>query len=437
MTQPPAPAPQRATLPTPSTAPALPATAGARTAATTGAPAAPERVVDTPALLNRWQVIGTTVAVVFGLLAALVQFLGWQADGRAAADTEQLIRVQEIQSSLLQADALATTSFLAAGVVDDTDGQTQYDAALADVLESIVDAADAQPADREALGVLNEQVEEYASDVAVARAYNRQGYPIGAQYLSGASEQLRTEAVPVLSNLVEANTERAEDAMGGQHPWWLLAIGLLALAGLLWLNHLLARTFRRRINRGLAVAAGIVLVTTLVATVAAGLGAGQNEGLRDDELARATDQADARTAANAAKAFESLRLIERGSGAKYEDQWTAAAAVVEERSDPDLLGSWTTYTERHAEIVRLDDADAWVRAVRIAIDPGEAGSTAPLEAFDTDSAAAVDDLATQVTESLRSGRTLALIGSALTLLLGVAAAIAVTRGFNERRKEYA
>ncbi|HYG92973.1 MAG TPA: hypothetical protein VD859_05230, partial [Nocardioides sp.] len=62
-------------------------------------------IVDTPRLLNRWQLIGMTVAIVFGVLSALVQFLSWQSDGRAADDTEQLVRVQEIQSSLLRADA--------------------------------------------------------------------------------------------------------------------------------------------------------------------------------------------------------------------------------------------------------------------------------------------------------------------------------------------
>ncbi|WP_141012814.1 hypothetical protein [Nocardioides sambongensis] len=423
--------------PAPVAAPPAAASAPPAGAGASAAPAPEPAYVDTPALLNRWQLIGMSVAIVFGLLSALIQFTSWQSDGRAADDAEQLTRVQEIQSSLLHADALATTSFLAAGIVDTGDQQQAYEEAIDDVLDQIVDAAEAQPADREALAALNQQVNDYDAAVAVGRAYNRQGYPVGAEYLSGASEQLRDEARPILTNLVDANTERAENALGGQHPWWLLAVGLLALAGLFWVNQQIARTFRRRINKGLAIAGAVVLVTTLVAALAAFVAAGGNGDLRDGELTRATDQATARTAANDAKVYENLRLIKRGSGDTYEDPWKEAAAVVEQRSDDDLLGDWETYTERHGQIVERDEDDLWRAAVRIAVDPGATGSTAPLEAFDTSSQELVDELTGTVVDDLRAGRSFALAGSLITLLLGVAAAIAVARGVGERRKEYA
>lgn len=399
--------------------------------------AAQPEVVDTPALLNRWQIAGMSIAVVFALLCALLQFLGWQADGRAAADTEQLTRVQEIQSSVLQADALATNSFLAAGIVDDDDQQQRYDDAIASVLALIVEAAESQPADEAALAALNDQINDYTTAVSVARAYNRQGFPVGAEYLSGASNQLRTEAQPILANLVEANTERADDALGGQHPWWLLLVGLLAAAGLIGINQLLARAFHRRINRGVAVAVVLVVLTTLVASIAAFRGGAQNSDLRDEEIAGATAQAAARTAANDAKAYESLRLIKRGSGSLYEDPWNAASETVLDTSSAELVGTWQAYAERHQEIVELDEEDLWARAVRIAVDPGEAGSTAPLQTFDTASQNDIDELAGTATDELRSGRSVALIGSLLTLVIGVAAAVAVARGVGARRKEYA
>ena len=69
-----------------------------------------------PSLLNRLQIIGMAAVLLFGLASGLVQFLSYQSDGRAADDTEQLVRVQEIQSSLLRADALATNAFLIGGV---------------------------------------------------------------------------------------------------------------------------------------------------------------------------------------------------------------------------------------------------------------------------------------------------------------------------------
>ena len=67
--------------------------------------------------------------LLFGLASGLIQFLSYQSDGRAADDTEQLLRVQEIQSSLLHADALATNEFLIGGE-GDPGLSADYDAAI-------------------------------------------------------------------------------------------------------------------------------------------------------------------------------------------------------------------------------------------------------------------------------------------------------------------
>ena len=48
-----------------------------------------------------------------------------------------------------------------------------------------------------------------------------------------------------------------------------------------------------------------------------------------------------------------------------------------------------------------------------------------------------DENGSFTTDELHAGRTLALIGSLLTLVLGFVAAIAVARGISARRKEYA
>ncbi|WP_051485400.1 hypothetical protein [Nocardioides sp. J54] len=423
----------------PQTAPqaAPPAPAPAPAPVPAPAPASkPDAVVDTPALLNRWQLIGMSVAIVFGVLSALVQFLGWQADGRAAADTEQLVRVQKIQSSLLNADALATNSFLVGGL-EDPDQRAQYDDAVDEVLTLVTQAADAQPADQQVLAELNVAVNDYATAVAQARANNRLGYPIGAEYLSAASSELDERAMPILDALVEANTERAEGAMNGQHPFWLLLIGVAALAVLVWLNQQLAEAFRRRINKGLVVAGVIVLVVTAVAVFGAFLRDSSNDSLQEEEFAAAVELADTRTAANAAKATESLRLIKRGGGATFEQQWQESVDEVEDGlSRAEVVALWDTYKERHAEIVRLDDAGRWDAARTLATRTDEQGSTAPFAAFDGFLAEDTDANAAAATDELRSGRAVALVTSILTVLLGVAAAVAVARGIGERRREF-
>ena len=51
----------------------------------------------------------------------------------------------------------------------------------------------------------------------------------------------------------------------------------------------------------------------------------QNDELSDGSFQSVVDGSSARTAANDAKANESLRLIARGSGAAFEEAWVAAA----------------------------------------------------------------------------------------------------------------
>lgn len=420
---------------TPQAAPP-PATAAAPAAAAPAAsPDAAPAHVDTPRLLNRWQLIGMSVAIVFGLLSALLQFLGWQADGRAAADTAQLQRVQDIQTSLLRADALATNAFLVGGLEDPGKG-ADYDAEIKSVLRGITAAADAQPADLEVLKKLNAEVSAYVTAVARARDNNRQGYPVGAEYLDGASTRLRAEATPILTALVAANTDRAESSMNGQHPFWLLLVGVLALVVLFWLNRELARHFRRRINKGIAIAGAIVLAVTLVAVVSAWIRDSSNDNLRDGDLALAMSQAKARTAANDAKANESLALIKRGSGAAYLTEWDKAAAVVEKSLRRNTGDDWSAYVAVHEDIVKKDANGDWDGARDLATTDEDKGSTKPLEAFNKASETIVDKASARVTEALESGRVLALVVSILTLLLGVVAAIAVSRGIGERRKEF-
>jgi hypothetical protein len=403
--------------------------------------------VDTPALLNRWQLIGMTVAIVFGIVSALVQFLGWQADGRAAEDTAQLVRVQEIQSSLLRADALATNAFLVGGL-EDPEQRAEYDAAIDAVLTGITAAADAQPKDRAVLEDLALRVNDYVTAVAQARDYNRLGYPVGAEYLGGASTALRIStpetdtseeidaAIPILAALVAANADRAEGSMNGQHPFWLLLVGVLALAALFVINQQLARAFRRRINKGLAIAGAIVLVVTIVGVVGAWLRDSSNDSLREGDLALAISQANARTAANDAKANESLALIKRGSGSTYVTAWEKSALVVEDSLRRDTRDLWDDYVAVYEKIRKDDDGGNWNEARDLATTKGDDGSSTPLNAFDSASETIVKTASDSVTGDLESGRGLALTVSIVSLLLGVGAAVFVARGIGERRREF-
>ena len=85
--------------------------------------------------------------------------------------------------------------------------------------------------------------------------------------------------------------------------------------------------------------------------------------------------------------------------------------------------------------MKLDEAGDWPKAVQQAT--SAEGSTKSLDAVDAAAKKQVTDNATSATDDLRSGRTLALLFSGLTLLLGIVAAVAIARGIGERRREFA
>ncbi len=89
---------QQATAPAPAPQPGVAPTAPAPAAATQQDAATAWLRADTPRLLNRLQVLAVTACLLFGVVAALLQVLAWQANGRAADNTEQVVRVQEIKS---------------------------------------------------------------------------------------------------------------------------------------------------------------------------------------------------------------------------------------------------------------------------------------------------------------------------------------------------
>ncbi|CAN5479576.1 hypothetical protein BH09ACT12_BH09ACT12_22700 [soil metagenome] len=428
---------QQAPHPQPSLAPMAPAGA----AATQTAPVPHDQRVaatfteDVPRLLNRLQVLAVVACVLFAVVATVLQVLSWQANGRAADNTEQVVRVQQIQTSLLRADAVATTAFLVGGL-EPSEARATYDAAIDDVLRLITDAAEAQPADRQVLADLNVEVRAYTTAVAQARDYNRQNFVIGIAYLNSAGDALRSDAIPIVQALVDAKSERAVDEMGGQHPFWLFLIGLIAVGALFLVNGQLARRFHRRVNVGVAAAGIVVAVLTLSVTAHASSRSADNSSTRDGAYQTAVAEASARTAANDAKAQESQGLINRGSGAAYEELFDDSATIVEQNASPDTLALWRPYVDVHDQVRSLDNDGDWDGAVALATSGEDDAPTAALDAFDQAAAGVVDEAAAEATDSFGSGGAISIALAILTLLGGLAAAAAATWGINQRRREY-
>lgn len=418
-------------------APARPAPAGPPPAAAPAVAAPPgidaaqaQRLgEDVPRLLNRLQVGAVALCLVFGVLAGLVQLLAWQGSGRAADNTEQLVRVQAIETSLYRADALATNAYLSGGL-EPAEQRAAYESAIEQVLADLTAAAEAQPADREALTALAGEVNRYSTAITQARDGNRQGYPVGKAYLAEAGTALRGEAAAVLDALVAANTERSEEELQAHHPVWLVVLAVLVVLGLWFVNRQLAQRFHRRINLGIAVAAGVVLLATLVAAAYGSARNGTAEELQAGAFRTAVEEAEARTAANDAKAQESKRLINRASGQTAEEPWLAASAIV--RDNTTRLENWRFYVEVHERVVLADDDGRYDDAVQLATDQ----STSAFDQYDEIAAGEIDQASDEVTAELRS-RGFSLVLAVLLLLAGLVASGAVAWGINQRRREYA
>lgn len=408
--------------------------------------------VDTPRLLNRLQVLAVTACLVFGVVAALLQVLAWQANGRAADNTEQVVRVQEIKTQLLRADALATNSFLVGGL-EPPEARAEYDAAIDRVLTLITDAAEAQSADREALSQLSTRVNDYVTAVAQARDYNRQGEPIAIAYLNIASDLLRvsdvedrtnTAAIAICDSLVRANTGRATDEMGAHHPLLLFLVGVVAIAALWFVNRTIAKRFRRRFNVGVAAAAVILAVLTLVTALYASSRNGANDDTREGAYTTAVDEASARAAANNAKANESQGLINRGSGEIFDqgeteddrNSFVSQQAIVERSASPRTLRLWETYLVAHTEVRQLDRGGDWEGARDLAISTEPDDPTALLDEVDASAADVTETAAAEATDSFRSGSIASIALIVLTLLGSVVAAGAIAWGVNQRRREF-
>lgn len=393
----------------------------------------------TPQLLRSLTTALTLVGLLFGI-SAVISFAGLAvALNRAQAETAQLIRVQQIETLLLSADATATNAFLVGGLEPPTQ-RASYDQAILRSGHLIAEAAQAQPADAKALAVLNQDVVNYATAIEQARANNRQGFPVGAQYLRNASASLRSGALAILDLLVEANADRTRAAMGSSV--WLVfpIVGLLALAATTATMIWVALRFRRRINPGLVGATAVLLVAWVVGLVVLTQVTGTVRGIRDDAFASVNDVAAVRIEANNAKANESLTLISRGSGGAFEQAWSDSAKSIDRQisrlQGPDLVTPWTAYKSTHRQIRSLDGAGSWDAAVRLATGSNATSSNAKFAAFDQQATRSLNEASQATSVGLAAPKPLLIVFAVLVFLAGLAAALLARAGLAARIQEY-
>lgn len=416
--------------------------------AAAGVPAMPRRRRSTPVTM-RWIAIGLVVIGLAVIGGAVQTFVGAdRALARANANAEQLVRVQNIQTLLVQADADVTNSFLVGGL-EPVDQRAAYTDAIHTATTLMTQAATAQPADQAALADLSTAVTDYVGTIETARANNRQALPVGAQYLKNASAGLRADAVPVLTALISANEARVDVELRNARNAALVTVvslvGLLALVvAMVWL----ARRTHRYVNWPMAVALALLAAYLVVAGTAMASLSSTVTQARDGSFAQVRDLAEARIAAFDAKANESLTLVARGSGAAFEDAWQQQASVVDQRltsagytagsTGPggDLAGDWAAYVAVHQQIRALDDGGDWDGAVALATGSSQDGSAVAFATFDTHTADALAGQTEQLSADLDRPRGSTIPLAVVGALVGLAVAALSWRGLGRRIEEY-
>ncbi len=394
----------------------------------------------TPGRMRLLGILSVLAALLLGGAAANAILASEAAATRAANNTEQVVRMQSIHVDLLRADALATNAFLVGGL-ETAEARAQYDTAMASVARNIAAGAADQPADAKALGVLAEHSQTYAGLVEQARSNNRLGLPVGARYLTEASSLLRTSAIPVVAEVVATNESRAQKEFDRSDSSVQLFIGVAALIVLVLVAVWLARRTHRYLNPSLTLGLALLVVGLFVAaTTIGGIGTTTAQ-VASGHYRQAVDLAHIRTAANDARANESLTLIQRGSGARYETAWVANDEVVREilrrvNGTTGLTERWDAYASTHEEIRSLDDGGAWEDAVELATTQDDSGATAAFVAFDRQVTEQRDAASTAAIEQLGDLGGGSTVWAVLIALLSLIASWLIVRGIGQRIKEY-
>ncbi|WP_285504797.1 hypothetical protein [Actinokineospora sp. NBRC 105648] len=282
--------------------------------------------------------------------------------GRAAA------AALTIHQSVADADAASLNAVLVGVDVDGAAGQRdanergpavvlmdtfRQDVTAASQALQAVSATSADPAAVAAISELTRALPYYAALVENGWSLTSRGFPLGTSYLTEASnlakrllasaETLRDQTFAALeSALREANAT----------PWLALATVALALVLLVWLQGRVTRTFRRKVNYGLAAATLLALGAGGWLVTATTLGASRGGDSLDVVEGQVRPVAAARVEARKADAFEARIVLyptsddfaqlrrswdeaDRLLGEARTDTGAARATVERWRDDPD------------------------------------------------------------------------------------------------------
>ncbi|CAM4212488.1 hypothetical protein NONI108955_14800 [Nocardia ninae] len=394
---------------------------------------------------------------------------GW-VTGSTVSDRQQTLDVllddtepdaysaHRLYTSLSIADAAASTAFIAGGLEPQA-VRDRYSQAVGESAAELV--AEAGRAAGTAPGVpdntdaqlrtgIATSLPVYTGIVETARANNRSGYPVGAAYLSEASNQMQTAVLPMAEELHNRRSAAVTEAQRNhvRPPWTAIVLVLLALAALVWAQFDLAKRWRRVLNPGLLLASAAVLVLLAWTVVAGAVSATSMINGRDDGAVPASRLTESRILAQQARSAETLKLVNRDATGDYDRTYDAniarladllggypssAPAADEVRNAIPALGRWRVAHQRMNDTLARGDYNG---AATVATGPGAADVAAQVDALDKALEQGIDETRDTLRDNIsQAARVLDFLGPG-ALVLGIIAAGCVGLGLWPRLREY-
>lgn len=394
----------------------------------------------TPTRLRAWMAGTVVVAVLFGVLGALGISRRDASLGDAAAASQQLIAVQDIQVRLVHADALANENYLIGGIENGSKRAT-YETELAAAGDALVAVGNkVLPNEAAKLATVSAQLNAYSGLIEQARANNRQGFPVGQAYLRLATVQL-TSMVATLHSVQESLRHQVNDSLdrADRAGAWLHVLGWPLLVLLLVGGGWVAFRFRRMLNVPLAIAAGGILVLLLVAGSVQGSAMSSVESATGSSLQAADLAAQARTAAFEAHANEFRTLIARSGSddAAWADANDEARVALQQLCDETrqcaLNEVYGAYSTAHQRLRSLDQDGDWDSARESSL---HGGSNSAFGKFDSSSSKLATSLGREAADAMTNDSN-GLGGLRIVVFLaGLFAAALVVLGYGQRLREY-
>ncbi|KUL27937.1 hypothetical protein [Actinoplanes awajinensis] len=387
-----------------------------------------------------------------GLLTGLVAGLtahSASAGTTRLADRAQplLVEAETIYSALADADTTAAQAFLAGGL-EPVELTRRYDDDLARAATALTDAARLVPAGDDAatsVEALATGLAKYSALVATARANNRQGLPIGASYLSTASQLNRDTLQPQAQALFRSAGDEVDAGYdAARSSWWLMLLVVLFVAlgvALFWSQIYLSRSTRRTFNVPLVAATGLIGLLILTTAVLFTNQRSHLSGADREGSGPVAALAEMRIMVLGERADEALTLAARGGSDKEADFDRTAGAL--DFGDDRVVGvpglmiraeeQHTAYVAVHDKVRALDEGGDYDGAVKLAVGT-EAGQafgdlTGTLDEAITDRKAA---FTTQIEDAGSGLDLLTVLGPLLALAACALAAI----GIRARLEEY-